>query len=82
MMISVYYFVLDIFVWVVFMVLTKEKFLQVYSNLPLNARKEIVLVVDDEPITWNVAYNEVLGSTLLGTQILMKLEEFKIIEGD
>ena len=58
---------------------TKELFLQAYSNLPLNARKEIVLVVNDEPITWNVAYLEVLGNTPLGEDILKKLEELKIL---
>lgn len=61
--------------------LTKERFLAVYSNLPLNIRKEIVLVVSDEPITWNVAYREVSGNTSLGSEILKKLDELKIIRG-
>jgi len=62
--------------------LTKEKFLVVYSNLPLNVRKEIVLVINNEPITWNVAYLEISGNALLGKEILKKLEELKIIKGD
>ncbi|MDO8634542.1 MAG: hypothetical protein Q7K34_04595 [archaeon] len=64
------------------MALGKEKFLQVYANLPLNLRKEIILVIGDEPITWNVAYSEVLGNTPLGKQVLRKLEELEIIKGD
>ena len=61
--------------------LTKERFLAVYSNLPLNVRKEIILVIGDEPITWNVAYYEISGNTKLGSEILKKLDELKIIQG-
>ncbi|MFH1224373.1 MAG: hypothetical protein V1676_01065 [Candidatus Diapherotrites archaeon] len=58
-----------------------ERFMQIYADLPLNVRKEIVLVVDDEPITWNVAYREIRGGTALGAKILNKLEALKIIGG-
>lgn len=57
----------------------KEKFLKVYSNLPLNLRREIVLVLDKEPITWDVAYLEVKGNTKKAEKILNKLSELKII---
>lgn len=57
----------------------KERFLKVYANLPLNLRKEIILVLDKEPITWNVVYLEVSNNTEKGSQILKKLEELKII---
>jgi len=56
-----------------------EKFLKVYANLPLNLRKEIILVIGDEPITWNVAYKEASGKTKLGEQILKKLAALQII---
>jgi PAS domain-containing protein len=56
-----------------------ERFMIVYSNLPLNIRKEIILVINDEPITWNVAYREIGGKTKTGEEILKKLEELKII---
>ncbi len=59
--------------------MTKEKFLKVYANLPLNIRKEIILVIDDEPVTWNVAYLEVSNNTKKSIKILKKLEELKII---
>ena len=59
--------------------MSKEKFLKIYSNLALNLRKEIVLVIDKEPITWNVAYLEIKNNTQLGKTILKKLEELKII---
>ena len=57
----------------------KERFYKVYANLPLNLRDEIILVIDDEPITWKVAYLEVKGNTNLGKQILEKLGALKFI---
>ena len=60
-----------------------EKFMQIYSNLPLNVRKEVVLVVSvdgkDQPITWGVAYLEIKNRTKLGQSILNKLIELEII---
>ena len=58
---------------------TKEKFLKIYSNLPLNVREEIIAVVEEKPITWNAAYLEIKNNTKLGEEILKKLEELKII---
>ncbi len=56
-----------------------ERFMKVYSNVPINLRKEIILVIDDQPITWNVAYLEIKNDTLLGKKILQKLLELEII---
>lgn len=58
----------------------KERFLKVYANLPLNLREEIVLVIDNKPISWNVAYLEIKDNTTkLGDIILEKLDALKII---
>lgn len=57
----------------------KENFLKIYANIPMNIREEIILVVDDEPITWKVAKMEIDGETKLGKEILGKLEAMKII---
>ena len=57
----------------------KENFLKVYSNLPINLRKEIILIIDKQPITWEVAYLEVKNETKLGEKILNKLNELRII---
>lgn len=56
-----------------------ERFLKAYANLPLNTRREIILVINDEPISWNVAYREIGGKTGLGSEILKKLGALKII---
>lgn len=57
----------------------REQFLRIYANLPLNVREEIVCVIEDKPITWNVAYLEVRADTKLGKDILRKLSDLEII---
>ena len=59
----------------------RERFLKIYSTLPLGVRKEIILVLDDPigPISWEVAFIEVDNSTPLSETILQKLEELQII---
>lgn len=57
----------------------KEKFLKIYSNLPLGVREEIILVMDDSPMTWNVAFIEVDNDTEKSKTILEKLEQLEII---
>jgi len=56
-----------------------ERFMRVYSDLPLKLRKEIVMVIDEEPITWNAAYIEVKNGTEKGKKILEKLASLGII---
>lgn len=59
---------------------SREKFLKIYSNLPLGVRKEIILVLgDNRPITWDVAFIEVEAKTKLSAEILEKLEKLEII---
>ncbi len=60
-------------------IMSLERFMKVYSNIPINLRKEIILVIDDQPITWNVAYLEIKNNTPLGKRILEKLSELEII---
>ena len=58
----------------------RENFLKLYANLPINLRKEVILVLEEHgPITWEVAYLEVENKTELGSMILTKLKELKII---
>ncbi|MBU4223091.1 MAG: hypothetical protein KKA10_15985 [Euryarchaeota archaeon] len=61
------------------MPMSLERFIKVYSNLPINLRNEIILVVDNQPLTWNVAYMELKNNTTLGKTILQKLLELEII---
>jgi len=58
----------------------KDRFIKVYSNLPINLRNEVILVLPSAgPITWNVASLEINGETEIGKTILAKLIELKII---
>lgn len=58
----------------------RAKFLRVYANLPLNQRNEIVVVIDDEPMTWNAVRVEIENDTEKGKEILKKLVDLQIIE--
>lgn len=58
----------------------KDRFIKVYSNLPINLRNEVILVLPNiGAITWNVAYLEVSGETDVGKMVIEKLIELKII---
>lgn len=60
-----------------------DRFMKVYSNLPINVRSEVVLVISHEgkdvPITWDVAYMEICNKTSLGNEIMQKLVDLNII---
>ncbi|KKT39683.1 hypothetical protein A3K29_02445 [Candidatus Collierbacteria bacterium RIFOXYB2_FULL_46_14] len=58
----------------------KAKFYQSYANLPLELRSEICLVIDGEPITWNVAKLEIDTDTAKGNEILQKLFDLLILK--
>lgn len=58
----------------------KDRFIKVHSNLPINLRNEVILVLPDKgPITWNVAALEINAETEIGKIILNRLIELKII---
>lgn len=59
---------------------SREKFLKIYANLPLNVRDEIVCVLPGKgTISWNVAYLEIKNDTASAAEILKKLEELKLL---
>lgn len=57
----------------------RENFLKVYANIPLNLRDDIILVFNQQPITWNVAYFEIKTNTENSIKILTELRELKLI---
>ena len=57
----------------------RERFLRVYANLPLNTRQEIIVVLEERPISWDAAYFEVKNNTEKGKEILQKLDKLKLI---
>ncbi len=59
--------------------MSTSRFMRVYSNLPLKTRQEIVVVIDGEPVSWNVAYKEINHKTEKGKKIIEKLIKLGII---
>jgi len=64
----------------------KARFLQVYQNLPLNERRNTILVLEDrkqkpekKPISWDIAYIEIDQETEIGETILNKLIKLELI---
>ena len=60
----------------------KSQFLKTYANLPLPSRQEIVVVIDGEPLTWNVIRLEIENDTEKGSKALEILEGLGILKGE
>lgn len=60
----------------------KAIFRQVYANLPLGARREIVAVVDGEELSWQAVWLEVSQNTEKSEKILDYLFELKILKDE
>lgn len=58
----------------------KTVFLRKYANLPLALRDEIIVLVRDQPLTWNAAYLEVKNDTDKSKEILERLFELEILK--
>ena len=58
----------------------RTKFLKIYANLPLGERSEVVVVVDNEPLSWNAAHLEVEQNTPAGKKILEILTKLEILK--
>ena len=64
----------------------KAIFLRVYQNLPLNERRNTILVLEEKgkapekkPISWDIAYLEIEQETSIGEKILNKLIKLSLI---
>jgi len=57
-----------------------ERFIKVYSNIPLAERANPVVVLKKYgPISWERAYKEIKNETAVGKEIAQKLIGLKII---
>ena len=52
---------------------SKTKFIEMYNNLPKQARSELVYNFINHPMTLNVCYIEIYNDTIFGNRILKKL---------
>ncbi|MBS3074446.1 hypothetical protein J4447_03250 [Candidatus Pacearchaeota archaeon] len=57
----------------------RAKFLKVYANLPEDIRKDILVMVDNKPYTWNSTFIEIKENTALGEKILKTLESMGLL---
>lgn len=57
----------------------REEFFKIYANLPIEERNNVVVVINKEPISWNIAYLEIKSNTKLGQKILKTLKELSIL---
>ena len=56
------------------------KFMKIFNDLPEKIRSEdIVVVIEEKPFTWNVAFIEIKNNTDLGKEILKKLKSLEIL---
>ena len=60
-------------------IVNSDIFFRVYDNIPINTRKELVVIIEDKPITWDIAYKEIKNETHLGNKIFNKLVKLKFI---
>jgi len=58
----------------------KSRFYKTFANLPLGVRDEIVLVIDGQPITWNVIKLEVDTDSKISKRALKLLGELRLIK--
>ena len=56
-----------------------ERFMKVFTSLPLPERELTVIVVENQPVSWNRTHTEITNKTKLGNVIQRKLEDFDII---
>lgn len=57
----------------------KAKFLKLIANVPFPLREEIIAVVDDQPVSWNVAYGEISQDTDKAKEILRHLQQIGLL---
>lgn len=59
--------------------MTLSRFVKTYNNLPLPERDMVCVVIDDEGVTWKLAYKEIKDKTELGERIQKQLEDLELI---
>ena len=57
----------------------KAKFLKLVANVHIPLREEIIAVVDNKTVSWNVAYGEVKNDTKNSEEILKHLKQIGLL---
>lgn len=61
------------------MLKSAELFYKAYTNLPIEERKNTIIVLDEQPISWLLAYEEINNKTEKARKIIKILKELNII---
>ncbi|MCK5107837.1 MAG: hypothetical protein KAQ83_03860 [Nanoarchaeota archaeon] len=56
-----------------------EKFFKIFTNLPDEERKNPIVIIEDKPVSWNVAYDHINNETKKGEEILNILNKIGLI---
>lgn len=57
----------------------RNDFKKIYANLPLPIRKEIIAIIDNQPVSYFVCWLEITEETKKGEEILRYLERLDLI---
>lgn len=57
----------------------KAKFLKLIANVPLPLRNEIIALIDEKTISWDVAYGEIQNDTKNTKTILNNLKKIGLL---
>jgi len=56
-----------------------SKFVKVYQNIPIAERDMVCIVIDDEGMTWKLAYKYLKEGGVMADRIQKQLEELELI---
>lgn len=56
-----------------------DRFFRVYSGVPESEKKLPIVVIDNKPVNWDLAYEEIKNETKTGEKILKILTDLEII---
>ena len=56
-----------------------SRFNLIYANLPMKERIQAVIVINNEPMSWEMAFREINNNTVLGKRILEELIKLQIV---
>ena len=57
----------------------RARFLKAYANLPEPEMEQVIIIIDEKPISWNKANKEVSEKTPLGDKIVEKMKLLGIL---
>lgn len=56
-----------------------QDFFKVFSNVPIEERNNVIVIIEGRPISWNLASIEIKNKTKRGEKILKTLKDLEII---